>query len=72
MRHVAQERLLKFALYAVAFALGIASLIISVLSAASSTAILPLLSIAVISLGFAGISSQGGDVSSYSQKRRRR
>ncbi len=69
---MAQEHLMKFVLYAVAFALGIASFIISVLSAASSTAIIPLLSIAVISLGFAGISSEGGDVSAYSQKRRRR
>ncbi len=67
-----QEHLMKFVLYVVAFALGIASLIISVLSAASSTALIPLLSIAVISLGFAGIRSEGGDVSAYSQRRRRR
>ncbi len=53
---------MKFVLCVVAFALGIASLVISVLSAASSTAIILLLSIAVISLGFAGISVEGEDV----------
>ncbi len=67
---MAQEHLMKFVLYVVAFALGIASLVISVVTAASSSTIIPLLSIAVISLGFAGISAEGGDVSTYSQHRR--
>ncbi len=65
-----QERLTKFVLYVVAFALGIASLVISVVVPASSSTIIALLSIAVISLGFAGISAEGGDLSTHSQHRR--
>ncbi len=61
---------MKFVFYVVAFALGIASLVISVVSAASSSTIIALLSIAVISLGFAGISAEGEDVSTHSQHRR--
>ncbi len=53
---MAREGMLWFVLYVVAFALGIASFIISVLSAASYTTIGALLSIAVFCLGFAGIS----------------
>ncbi len=61
---------MKFVLYVVAFALGIASLVISVVSAASSSTIIALLSIAVIALGFAGISAEGGEVSTHAQHRR--
>ncbi len=61
---------MKFVLYVVAFALGLASLVISVVSAASSSTVIALLSIAVISLGFAGISAEGGGASTHSQHRR--
>ncbi len=67
---MAQQHLTKFVLYVVAFALGIASLVISVVVAASSSTVIALLSIAVISLGFAGISAEGGEVSTNSQHRR--
>ncbi len=70
--HVAREGMLWFVLYVVAFALGIASFIISVLSAASYTAIGALLSIAVLCLGFAGISSGRDNAWSYSRRRRLR
>ncbi|MGZ7133919.1 MAG: hypothetical protein ACXVH4_04245 [Halobacteriota archaeon] len=57
---MAQRKMMPFVLYVIAFALGIATFIISVLSAASSTEIGALLSIGVFYLGFAGISSGTG------------
>ena len=70
--HMAQQPLLQFVLYIIAFALGIASFVISVLPAASLATIGALLSIAVFCLGFAGIRAQGHNVSPYSRSRRRR
>ncbi len=69
---MAQLPLLLFVLYVIAFALGIASFIISALAVASPSAIGALLGVAVFCLGFAGISAQGRNVSTYSRSRRRR
>lgn len=52
--------MMPFVLYVIAFALGIASFVISVLSAASYTEIGALLAIGVFCLGFAGMSSGTG------------
>jgi hypothetical protein len=57
---VAQRRMTPFVLYVIAFALGIASFVISILSAASYTEIAALLAIGVFCLGFAGMSSGTG------------
>jgi len=51
---MAQRRLGPFVLYVVAFALGVATFVISLLSAASFDTIGALLGIAVFCLGFAG------------------
>jgi hypothetical protein len=52
--------MITFVLYVIAFALGIASFVISALAAASSATIIALLAIAVFCLGFAGIYSGEG------------
>jgi hypothetical protein len=57
---VAQRKMIPFVLYVIAFALGIASFVISALAAASYTEIGALLGIAVFFLGFAGMSSGEG------------
>ncbi len=69
---MAERPLVLFVLYVIAFALGIASFVISALSAASASTIGALLSIAVFCLGFAGIWSHGRTMSAYSQRRRAR
>jgi hypothetical protein len=55
-----QRKITTFVLYAIAFAMGIASFVISVLSAALYTEIEALLAIGVFCLGFAGIFSGTG------------
>jgi hypothetical protein len=57
---VEQRRITTFVLYVIAFALGIASFAISVLSVASYTEIGALLAIGVFCLGFAGMISGTG------------
>ncbi|MGZ4908729.1 MAG: hypothetical protein ACXV5F_08790 [Halobacteriota archaeon] len=69
---MAQMQTMPFVLYVIAFALGIASFIISVLSAAPYATIGALLSIAVFCLGFAGASSRAGISSTYSRSGRMR
>ncbi len=69
---MAQQPLLLFVLYVIAFAIGIASFVISALAVAPASTIGALLGVAVFCLGFAGISAQGRNVSEYSRNRRRR
>jgi hypothetical protein len=54
---VPQKPVVKFVLHVIAFALGIATFVISVLLVASFATIGALLSVAVFCLGFAGITS---------------
>jgi hypothetical protein len=55
-----QRRITTFVLYTIAFAMGVASFVISALSAASYTEIEALLAIGVFCLGLAGMFSGKG------------